>query len=253
MEDSNKSQGVYTYHIIARFCPAFLRYYYHLPADLGDDERFLLNFNYRCKKRIQPLGINKLCKVPKFCWAKLLGVIDEAFLKSLSSLTLHRTGAALLANAGTEMVNIKRMGRWKSDKCVKGYIDESRHLKGKRMEGLDRLINPLPTKKDNHTNDDNQKMPAATLPADPSSAEPTEDAEDIMAYLAQPPFPPTTPPVKMFSHHENLPVSKRVKNIPCSPCTKQAHFADKPIIKNLAGRSKHAALEINSDASEDYD
>ena len=35
-----------------------------------------------------------------------------------------------------EMVNLKRMGRWKSEQCVEQYLENSKHLKLQRMNGL---------------------------------------------------------------------------------------------------------------------
>ena len=34
------------------------------------------------------------------------------------------------------MVNLKRMGRWKSEQCVEQYLENSKHLKLQRMNGL---------------------------------------------------------------------------------------------------------------------
>ena len=48
----------------------------------------------------------------------------------------RRSGATCLADNGIDIVNLKRMGRWSSEKCVEGYVEDSQHLKRKRMEGI---------------------------------------------------------------------------------------------------------------------
>ena len=47
----------------------------------------------------------------------------------LSYLDHRRTGRTLLANSGIDMVNLKRMGFWKSNKCVEGYLEITRCCK----------------------------------------------------------------------------------------------------------------------------
>ena len=53
-----------------------------------------------------------------------------------------------MADGGIDMVNLKRMGRWSSDKCVEGYLANSSSLKRSRMMAIERTISP-PTKKGN--------------------------------------------------------------------------------------------------------
>ena len=63
----------------------------------------------------------------------------------------HRTGATLLADYGIDIVNLKRMGRWKSDACVEGYLENSHSLKRMRMDGLACSINKRTREQGNKT------------------------------------------------------------------------------------------------------
>ena len=51
------------------------------------------------------------------------------------------TGAIPLADYGVSIVNLKRMGRWKSDACIEGYLENSHSLKKMQMDGLANSIN----------------------------------------------------------------------------------------------------------------
>ena len=57
------------------------------------------------------------------------------------SLLNSSTGATLLADGGIDMVNLKRMGIWSSDRCVEGYLENSRILKESRMQTTHKCIN----------------------------------------------------------------------------------------------------------------
>ena len=81
---------------------------------------------------MQNTGLKKVEKWSKDL-AKMLGYPD---FNLFTSHAFRRTAATLLVDSGIDMINLKRMGRWKSDACVEGYLAASVHLKRKRAEGI---------------------------------------------------------------------------------------------------------------------
>ena len=128
----------FAFRIPARFRYLFEMYLGQLDDSVKDEARFLKNMNIKSKKRSQNLGERKVNQFPKL-WGSLLGY-DEQFVEGLTSHSFRRTAATILADSGTDMINLKRMGRWSSEKCVEGYIDESMALKNSRMRNLDDTI-----------------------------------------------------------------------------------------------------------------
>ena len=58
-------------------------------------------------------------------------VLNLPFPCDYSSHSFRRTGATILADAGIDMINLKRMGLWKIDLCVEGYLANSKYIKNK--------------------------------------------------------------------------------------------------------------------------
>ena len=54
------------------------------------------------------------------------------FAKDYTIHSFRQTRAKILEDAGVDMINLKRMGRWKSDSCVEGYLANSKYLKQKQ-------------------------------------------------------------------------------------------------------------------------
>ena len=52
----------------------------------------------------------------------------------------RRSGGTLLADGGMDRVNLRRAGRWKSDSCVDGYLDNSKALREMCMAGIDKML-----------------------------------------------------------------------------------------------------------------
>lgn len=78
------------------------------------------------------IGINTLSKFP-FKIATYLG-LDEP--KNFTGHAFRRTAATFAAEAGIDMMNLKRLGGWKSDTVAQGYIAESDAGRKKRASAL---------------------------------------------------------------------------------------------------------------------
>lgn len=89
-----------------------------------ETKRFFLNYK-KGKCTIQPVGVNTFGGIPKI-------IASYLKLPNPSAFTGHcfrRTSATLLANAGADLLSLKRHGGWKSSMVAEGYIDDS--LQGK--------------------------------------------------------------------------------------------------------------------------
>lgn len=94
------------------------------------------------------IGINTLAKFP----AKIAQYLQLTDPKSYTGHAFRRTSATFAAEAGIDMVNLKRLGGWKSDTVAQGYIAESDTGRKKRAAavravGPDDAACPVPTKK----------------------------------------------------------------------------------------------------------
>ena len=114
----------FAFQIPARFCYLFEIYLIQLDKNVKDEERFLKNMNIKSKKRSQNLGERKVNQFPKL-WGSLLGY-DETFIEGLTSHSFRRTAATILADSGTDMINLKRMGRWSSKNALKDISTNAR-------------------------------------------------------------------------------------------------------------------------------
>ena len=63
-------------------------------------------------------------------------LINLPYLCDYTSHSFRQTGATILADAGIDMINLKRMRLWKSDSCVEGYLANSKYIKKKRATTL---------------------------------------------------------------------------------------------------------------------
>jgi integrase len=81
-----------------------------------------LFLTFRAGKCINaPMGKNTIGKVPSIV-ARFNGLLD---FSKYTGHALRRTSATWMANAGVDMINMKRFGGWKSETAVEGYIAES--------------------------------------------------------------------------------------------------------------------------------
>lgn len=94
-------------------------------------EQFLKNWSTNGKRRIQNTGKGQINDLHKEA-CRLLGVNPSSY----STHTWRRTAATVLADAGVSKTNLKRIGQWKSDAVVEGYIANSVPLRRERVNGL---------------------------------------------------------------------------------------------------------------------
>ena len=104
-------------------------------------EQFLKNWSTNGKRRIQNTGKGQINLLHKEA-CRLLGINPSSY----STHTWRRTAATVLADAGVSKTNLKRIGQWKSDTVVEGYIANSVPLRQERLNGL------LPPSKREKTN-----------------------------------------------------------------------------------------------------
>lgn len=96
------------------------RYMSLRPASFGHQGRFFLRYaNGKCTSQV--VGINTMSRIP----AAVASFLQLPDASSYSGHSLRRSSATLLANAGADLVAIKRFGGWKSSKVAEGYIDDS--------------------------------------------------------------------------------------------------------------------------------
>ena len=99
------------------------------------------------------------------------------------------------------MLDLKRIGRWKSDSCVEGYVENSEDLKNKRASGiLGEKVEAAPKRKEKPAIAKTyQAEMAAPTSSSPKMTEPREDAHVSEAPIAAVPTVqfvlPANPPV----------------------------------------------------------
>lgn len=93
---------------------------------------FLKNWNVGGKTRIQNLGVKMVGDWIDVACAKL--GVD---VKGYSSHRFRRSAATVLVDNGCTIDNLKRHGRWTSDKVAEGYVDNSETMKMNQLLLLD--------------------------------------------------------------------------------------------------------------------
>ena len=97
----------------------------------NEEGRLLKNLHVKSKKREQNMGVRKAVS---FC-----RMIEKKLDLESNSLSTHfgrRSGATSLADAGISLTNLKRAGRWASQKACEEYLDHSHATKMDRLEML---------------------------------------------------------------------------------------------------------------------
>lgn len=69
----------------------------------------------------QRIGHNTISQMPK----KIAGFLKLSDIEAFTGHCFRRTAATLLANNGGDLMQIKRLGGWKSSTVAEGYIDSS--------------------------------------------------------------------------------------------------------------------------------
>jgi Phage integrase family len=102
-------------------------FFYHqyltlVPTKTG---RFFRNCQKNGKYTKQHIGKNKIAKIA-FNIATSLNLPNP---NQYTGHSLRVTSATICADAGISITNLKRLGGWKSDSVVEGYLRESKKLK----------------------------------------------------------------------------------------------------------------------------
>ncbi|KAJ8914283.1 hypothetical protein NQ315_011017 [Exocentrus adspersus] len=77
--------------------------------------------------RNQPIGHNTIAHFPQ----KIATFLNLEDLKGFTGNALRRTASTLLANSGANVLQLKRLGGWKSSTVAEGYVDSSMENKTK--------------------------------------------------------------------------------------------------------------------------
>lgn len=99
--------------------------YAALRKPITPHDQFFVNYQ-KGKCTVQPIGENKLGKIP-YVIASFLGLEGP---ERYTGHSFRRTSATILADSGADIVDIKRLGDWASNKTAEIYIKHS--LKKKR-------------------------------------------------------------------------------------------------------------------------
>lgn len=116
------------------------RYINLRPKDISTD-RFFINFQRgKCTK--QPIGKNKFGAMPKEIALFLQLENPERY----TGHSFRRTSATIAAEAGADLVTLKRLGGWKSSNVAEGYIEDTMAGKRKIANMIKNTINPVEKK-----------------------------------------------------------------------------------------------------------
>ena len=121
----------FEYYVPFVLVPSYKRYLDQLPENRDVTSRFLKNWNNRSKKRHQNTGEKAIKR-----WIEKIGEVLKKDIEGYTTHTFRRSAATALADNGETMTNLKRHGRWTSESCVEGYIDNSKKIKADRLRLL---------------------------------------------------------------------------------------------------------------------
>lgn len=124
------------------------------PKNVGHQRFFVYYRAGKCTTQV--VGKNTLAKVPTAI-AKFLG---KENVDAYTGHCLRRTSATLLADAGADILSLKRHGGWKSTSVAEGYVNDSIENKRKATNGIIRGVEPCALVADDYLNDtieDNRK------------------------------------------------------------------------------------------------
>lgn len=105
--------------------------------------RFFLRYtNSKCT--VQPVGINTLSRIP----SQIASFLKLPDAESYTGHSMRRSSATLLANAGGDIITLKRHGGWRSSSVVEGYIEESESNKidiARKIQGKSSTVQEIST------------------------------------------------------------------------------------------------------------
>lgn len=88
------------------------------------DRRFFLKYqDGRCHR--QAVGINSFGRMPKI----VASYLKLPYADLYTGHSFRRSSATILANAGADLLTLKRHGGWRSSTVAEGYVDDSMHTK----------------------------------------------------------------------------------------------------------------------------
>lgn len=105
--------------IDGEFYQTFKRYEALRPENAISDRFFLCLRNGKCTQ--QPIGINTFGEMPRII-AKYLNLEEP---EKFTGHAFRRSSATILADAGADVITLKRHGGWKSDQVAMGYVEDS--------------------------------------------------------------------------------------------------------------------------------
>lgn len=114
-----------------------IRKYAALRPAKTDHRRFFSSYS-KSKCSVQVVGKNTMSKIP-FNVAKYLKLHNP---EQYTGHSLRRTSASLLANAGGDLLTLKKHGGWRSTSVAEGYVDQST---GKKCQIANQIMTGTPT------------------------------------------------------------------------------------------------------------
>ena len=130
-----------------------------------ENNRFLMQYRYG-KLTNQPFGHNSISQFPK----KIATFLKLPQPERFTGHSFRRTAATLLVNSGGDVLQLKRLGGWKSSTVAEGYVDVSLDNQSKTAKMLSNpsssytSINKVPSVSVNmhDTIDTNQEINVST-------------------------------------------------------------------------------------------
>lgn len=119
----NKTNVQRSFTVTDKFYP-IVKEYLNIRSEINTSDRFFLTYR-KGKCTQQPVGINTFGKMPKIIAEYLQLPNPEGY----TGHSFRRTSTTLLADAGADLLEIKRHGAWKSNTTAEGYIDASKNNK----------------------------------------------------------------------------------------------------------------------------
>lgn len=118
-------------------CVAVMKKYIALRPQKRTDPRFQTAYQSgKCSNNA--VGYTNVCGIPRIV-AKFLGIEVPA---SYTGHGLLRTSATLLADAGGDLLKLKKHGGWKSSTVAEGYADEGHAAK---LDAANKILRPAPS------------------------------------------------------------------------------------------------------------
>lgn len=114
-----KNQKPRSFALTDEFYDISKKYLALRPRDFAGKQLLVAYRNGKCIKQV--VGIHTIGGIPKKI-AKYLGLPDP---ECYTGHAFRRSSATIYCNSGANLLDLKRLGGWKSDAVAEGYIDES--------------------------------------------------------------------------------------------------------------------------------